>query len=300
MVTARVLLDTGPTPAEAARIRAAFHARGMTATVEGHSYGGPPPTSAFLIVVNTRLPVFLARFTGADLEELVTSLLALRADPAQWGRRHVVKLEDADSGLGVLCDAEVPPRAYAALLTLDLAHFDRDSPPLRVEWSPALGLWRARLIDLPRDAMVRVPRLAESGADPALLRTLDEAEKSALWRLVDPGADSAISRRRAGIVLASAVGWSAASVARRTAVREALVRAVIRDFNDAGFAALEPGFEAARPAQTAGEREDALAAARHGAAGWTPETLAEFLVAEGLVEDITPTAAKELMTDAHR
>ncbi|MFJ3933881.1 helix-turn-helix domain-containing protein [Streptomyces sp. NPDC090029] len=310
MVDVRVLLDTGPTSAEVDRVHAAFRGWDMDATVEGHSYGGPPPTSCFLIVVNTQLPAFLARLTDtdsgvSDLERLVTSLLALRSNPHHWGRPHVVKLEDAQSGLGVICDTEVPSRAYDALLSLDLSHFDRDSPPLQIEWNPALGIWQAKLLGVARRTMLRVPLRPAADEGLPRLRRLNDAEVTELWRLVDPGSDSAITRRRASIVLATAVGWNIASVAQRVAVSENHILAVIHNFNNAGFAALSPDFEGCRVAPTAQETRDAVAVAgrspgEFGLPGrsWTATTLAEFLVTEGLVEDIGPTAANELMAVA--
>lgn len=299
MVDVRLLLDTGPTAAEVERIRATFRAWDLDAAVEGHSYGGPPPTSAFLIVVNTQLPVLLSRLTDTGLDKLVTSLLSLRADPGQWGKSHVVKLEDAHSGLGVVCHAAVPSHAYAALLALDLSAFDRDSPPLQMEWNPALDIWQARLLDLAERATVRIPRLP-AGQDGPRLRRLDEAEMTELWRLVTHG--SVITKRRAKIILAGAVGWNIDSIARRVVVSREHVSAVVSDFNAVGLAALAPGFEGRQVTLAGRELDDALAVARRrpsefGLPGsrWRPAVLAEFLVTEGLVEDITPGGAEELI-----
>nr|WP_062330532.1 helix-turn-helix domain-containing protein [Herbidospora sakaeratensis] len=300
MVDVRLLLDTGPTEAEVARVEARFAAHGLTVTTEGHSYGGPPPTSAFLIVVNTLLAPFLDRLTPGDLAALTADLLALRADPARWGRPHRLKFEDAQTGHAVLMDAGLPPAAYTALLDLDLARFDRGAPPVQVEWHPALALWQARLITVAGRATVPIP--ARGPAEPRL-RPLTERETGELWRLIDPSG-SEITRRRAAAVLSSSQGWNAGSVARRLLLSERRVRALVDEFNTAGLASLSPDYTGVHQVEPGPDRRAAArAAARRTPADfgrpdvcWSPAALAEFLVAEGLLEDVTPELLKEVLS----
>lgn len=299
MVTAlrvRVLLDTGPTPQEIAAIQSWFSAHGMTAECEGHSYGGPPPTSAFLIVVTSPLAPLLDRFTrGDELAEVVGRLQALRADVRQWGRAHGVKLEDAHSGHTVWLPAGLPAAAYDALLEVDVTGFDRDVPMVQLEWSEPLGCWQAALTTQPRRLARRAPLRWRGAAVNPRARELSEAELGALWQLAGHGdTPSVVTLQRARVVLWSALGWNVAATARRTLLSEDRVRAVIGNFNADGFDCLHlayAGGEVAKP--TADEQRDAeRIAARSPAAfglgeqAWTPALLADFLVGEGVVEDV--------------
>ncbi|MER7169458.1 hypothetical protein ABT336_25790, partial [Micromonospora sp. NPDC000207] len=149
-----VLLDTGPTAEEVAAMTDLFRQRGMTAVAEGHSYGGPPPTSAFLIVLTAPLAPFLDGFADdADgwrsLRELVDALQAMRSDPGRWGRAHEVRLEDASSGHAVALEPDLPEAAYRALMEVDLSGLDQWSIPVRLEWQQARLTWTARMTTVP-------------------------------------------------------------------------------------------------------------------------------------------------------
>lgn len=294
----RVLLDTGPTEDEVRDIRGWFDAVGMDAVCEGHSYGGPPPTSAFLIVVNSPLAPFLDLFAERDsgwhaFEELIGRLQAMRADVRRWGQPHGVKLEDSHSGHTVWLPARLPSAAYQALMGVDPSGFDRHVPPVQVEWSQRLGCWQAALTTEPRRLARRAPQRWRA-ADSPRVRELTEAELGRLWQLAGHGdTPSVVTLQRARVVLWSALGWNVASIAQRTLMGVPRVRAVIRNFNTDGFGCLwldYRGGEAAKP--TYEEQRDAeLVAARapsnFGLPGtaWDPCRLGEFLVGEGVVED---------------
>lgn len=294
----RVLLDTGPTPEEIADIQSWFGRHGMTAECEGHSYGGPPPTSAFLMVVNGPLAPFLDRFdSGAALAALVGRLQALRADVRRWGRPHGVKLEDSHAGHTVWLPADLAPAAYDALLDVDVTGLDRDVPMVQLEWSTTLSYWQAALTTQPRRLARRAPRRWRGGAVNPRARELTEAELGALWQLAGHGdTPSVVTLQRARVVLWSTLGWNVASTAARTLMSEDRVRAVIRNFNADGFACLDLGYTAGEPPKpSADEHRDAalVAAASPTSCGltadtWTVELLAEYLVGEGVVEDVDP------------
>lgn len=307
MVSVQVLLDTGPTQAEAARVCRAFARHGMDAAVQGHSYGGPPPVSAFTIVVSTQLPHFLDLFSErpGDLHALVGALLELRADPGQWGKPHGARLEDTSSGLAVHCDPGLPAPAYAALLGLDLTSFDRGSPPLAVQWHPDLARWQACLLNTGRRLVRRIPTRQEAESAGARVRRLQDEETTALRDMSERAHHSAVTRHRAAVVLHSAAGWSTGSLAKNLVVSEMRARATIRDFNAAGLAALAVDFPATIPGPTPQEAHDARDIARQPPArygrqehGWEPAGFADFLVAEGIVDDITPSAARTLLAPA--
>ena len=295
----RVLLDTGPTEAELDRISGLFDELGMDAGAEGHSYGGPPPTSAFLIVVNSPLVPFLDGFAAAGdsgahrLARLIGRLQAMRADESRWGRPHGVQLEDSHSGHVVVLPPGLPAAAYQALLGVDVAGFDRATPSVRLEWHAGLRRWQVGLATAPR-RLVRRATARWHAPDNPRARQVGEAETRRLWQLAGQDARSAVTWQRATVVLCSTLGWNIPSIARHTLMGEHRVRAVIRNFNDYGFDSLllgHTGGEAAKP--TAEEEQEAWQIAsrppaEHGlpAAAWDPELLGEFLVTEGIVEDV--------------
>ena len=312
----RVLLDTGPTAEEIADIQGWFAEHGMAAECEGHSYGGPPPTSAFLIVVNSPLAPFLDRFAcpfgdagrgggvnggrggGATaFAELVGRLQALRSDVSRWGRPHGVTLEDSHSGHTVWLPPDLPAAAYEALMAVDVSSFDRDVPMVQLEWSTHLRYWQAALTTEPRRLARRAPQRV-FGTDNPRARELSEREVGELWQLAGHGdTPSVVTLQRARVVLWSTLGWNVASTASRTLMSEDRVRAVIRNFNADGFACLHPGYLGGEPALPSADehRAAALVAADspsdHGLPleHWTEPALAEYLVGEGVVEDTDPT-----------
>lgn len=291
----RVLLDTGPTEAEVERIRVMFDEFALDAATEGHSYGGPPPTSAFQIVVNGPLVWLLHRFAArgaAAFERLVRGLQALRADERRWGRAHGVLLEDAGSGHVVALPPELPSAACSALLGVDLSGFDRAAPHVRLEWQARLCRWQVRLTTAAPRLTRRAP-LTNRAEDTPLVRQVTAAETRRLWGLVGRDTTPAVTWQRAGVVLSSSLGWNVPSIARRTLMSPHRVRAVIRNFNEYGFDSLDlahTGGEAPLPTRQE-EREAAAIAARPPAdfglmpGHWDPASLGEFLVSEGVVED---------------
>ncbi|MBC9718902.1 hypothetical protein H9Y04_40890 [Streptomyces sp. TRM66268-LWL] len=306
----RLLLDTGPTAGEVAELRRRFDALGMSATAEGHSYGGPPPTSAFLIVVNAPLSPFLDRFAqqpgGAErLRSLVAHLLSLRADSRRWGRPHGVRLEDAATGLAVSLTHELPREAYTALLTADLSAFDHGSSPMDVRWDVRLARWSAHFTTSPVAVARRLPlRRGEAAAEPAA-RGLDEQRTRELWQLVERSG-SAVAWQRASIVLWNRLGWSTCAIATRTLVSKDRIRAVIRNFNRDGFDSFRIGYGEGEPvAPTAAEEREAAAVVRSSPRdfavereSWDATSLAECLVGSGIADDVDPKWLETLLADS--
>lgn len=308
---ARVLLDTGPSQHEAEQIRGLFARTGMSVDTEGHSYGGPPPSSAFLIVVNVPLAAFLAHFTGPEpggcpgLADLLRALAGLRADPGVWGRAHRLKLEDATSNAAVLCPPGLPQAALEELTTLDVAGFDRSSPPVTLVWSGTLRRWQAEVLAGTRTVLRRAPR-RRPGARPAVsVRQLSAAEHGELGRITDDRAGSVIRWQRAQIVLLNSLGWSTAAVATQLLLTEQRVRDVIANFNEDGFPSLEYRYTGGRQPEHSPEEERdarAVAGAPPGRAGltsssWDDARLAEVLVRSGITGDVSPGWVAALRAD---
>jgi transposase len=78
------------------------------------------------------------------------------------------------------------------------------------------------------------------------VRELDPAEMQRLVKITRTARDR-VRLRRAGVVLASAQGRSAAEAARMFAATAQYAREVIHAFNDLGFAALDPKWSGGRP-----------------------------------------------------
>jgi hypothetical protein len=308
-----VLLDTGPTDDDLAEIAAAFGEIDMDAHAEGHPFGGPP-SGAFLIAVVAPLVVLFDAMVStagpqapAALHRLATRLTGIRADERRWGRKHALKLEDTRSSVGVLLPPDLPGAAYHSLLEVDLSGFDRGSPSVTIGWNPRLGRWQVAATELThRHLARRLPtRPRAASAAPTGVREVSHAEQQRLWALSDPQATCVVTWQRAEIVLASAAGWSVGTIARRTLLSEQRVRAVVHNFNLDGLASLSPSYDGGlQPALTPQERQEARevaasAPASYGLAlsAWDLPRLLEFLVAEGVVEDLSYPCLTALLAD---
>ncbi len=111
--------------------------------------------------------------------------------------------------------------------------------------------------------------------------------------------------RRAQVVLLSAQGMDAAAIAKVAFTSEGRVRDVIRNFNADGFASLYPKYKGGRPPKfNLGHRREIKKIARskpaeHGLpfSAWSLSKLAEFLVAEGVVDDISHEGLRTLLRE---
>src|SRR6266536_3700155 len=118
---------------------------------------------------------------------------------------------------------------------------------------------------------------------------------SDLVRIVRRGTGSVVTWRRAQMVLLSAQGMDAAAIAKVAFTSEDRVRDVIRNFNADGFASLCPRYRGGRaPKFTLGQRREIKKIAKSRpvdhdlpCSTWSLAKLADFLVAEGVVEDIS-------------
>ena len=137
------------------------------------------------------------------------------------------------------------------------------------------------------------------------VRDITNEEGQRLLRIVRRDSGSVVRWRRAQMVLLSAQGMSVAQIAQVAFTSQDRVRAVLHNFNDDGFASLEAKYAGGRPPKfTLPERREVkkIALSRpvdHGLpfSTWSLAKLAEFLVAEGVVDDISHEGLRALLRE---
>jgi transposase len=137
------------------------------------------------------------------------------------------------------------------------------------------------------------------------VREIDDDEGRRLVRIVRRGSGSVVTWRRAQMVLLSAQGMDAPAIAKVAFTSEDRVRDVIRNFNADGFSSLYPKYKGGRPPKfTPPQRREVKKVARshpgdHGLpfSTWSLSKLAEFLVAEGVVDDISHEGLRALLRE---
>ena len=137
------------------------------------------------------------------------------------------------------------------------------------------------------------------------VRPISNDEGSKLLRIVRRSSGSVVTWRRAQMVLLSAQGMDVPVIAKVTFASPDRVRDVIRNFNPDGFDSLQPRYAGGRPpkftlAQRAEIKKTALSRpADHGLpfSTWSLSKLADFLVAEGVVDDISHEGLRVLLRE---
>ncbi len=137
------------------------------------------------------------------------------------------------------------------------------------------------------------------------VREIDDDEGRRLVRTVRRGSGSVVTWRRAQMVLLSAQGMDAAAIAKVASTSEDRVRDVIRNFNADGFTSLYPRYKGGRPPKfTLAQRREIKKVAKSRPAehdlpfsAWSLSKLAEFLVAEGVVDDISHEGLRVLLRE---
>ena len=137
------------------------------------------------------------------------------------------------------------------------------------------------------------------------VREIDDDEGQRLVRIVRRGSGSVVTWRRAQMVLLSAQGMDAAAIARVAFTSEDRVRDVLRNFNVDGFGSLYPKYKGGRPPKFTLDRRREIKKiaksrpAEHGLpfSTWSLPKLAEFLVAEGVVDDISHEGLRVLLRE---
>ena len=139
--------------------------------------------------------------------------------------------------------------------------------------------------------------------DGLRVRDVSGDEGRRLLRIVRRSSGSVVTWRRAQMVLLSVQGMDVAGIATVAFTSPDRVREVINNFNDDGFDSLYPKYAGGRPPTfTLPQRQQIkrIALSRpadHGVAfsTWSLSKLAEFLVAEGMVDDISHEGLRALL-----
>src|SRR5512140_1795758 len=139
--------------------------------------------------------------------------------------------------------------------------------------------------------------IAETGpvAERVRVREVDDDEGRRLVRIVRRDSWSVVTWRRAQMVLLSAQGMDVAAIAKVAFTSEDRVRDVIGNFNTDGFSSLYPKYKGGRPPKfTLPQRREIKKIAKSRPAdhdlpfsAWSLAKLADFLAAEGVVDDIS-------------
>jgi transposase len=143
---------------------------------------------------------------------------------------------------------------------------------------------------------------AEPRVGAAELREITEEDGRRLLRIVLRGGGSVVAWRRAQIVSLSAQRMPAAQIGEAVAADSATVRDVIASFNRDGFDSLDPRRPGVRSRSLgAATREEIRRIAMSDPrelelpfAAWSLPRLADYLVGEGVVGDISYDELREL------
>jgi transposase len=137
------------------------------------------------------------------------------------------------------------------------------------------------------------------------VRPIGNDEGNKLLRIVRRSSGSVVTWRRAQMVLLSAQGMAVPQIAEVTFTSADRVRDVIHNFNADGFDSLRPKYAGGRPPKfTVDQRQEIKKAALsrptdHGLpfSVWSLSKLADFLVAEGVVDDISHEGLRTLLRE---
>ncbi|NKY73849.1 IS630 family transposase [Rhodococcus opacus] len=142
-------------------------------------------------------------------------------------------------------------------------------------------------------------------AERVRVREIDDDEGRRLLRIVRRGSGSVVTWRRAQMILLSAQRMPVAKIADVTFTSADRVRDVIHNFNRDGFDSLYPKYKGGRPKTfTLPERREIKKIAKSTPtehdlpfSTWSLSKLADFLVAEGVVDDISHEGLRVLLRE---
>jgi transposase len=135
------------------------------------------------------------------------------------------------------------------------------------------------------------------------VREIDDDEGHRLVRIIRRGSGSVVTWRRAQMILLSAQGMDVPAIAKVAFTSEDRVRDVIRNFNADGFGSLYPRYKGGHPPKfTLPQRREIKKIAKSKPvehdlpfSTWSLAKLADFLVAEGVVDDISHEGLRVLL-----
>jgi transposase len=135
------------------------------------------------------------------------------------------------------------------------------------------------------------------------VREIDDDEGRWLVRIIRRGSGSVVTWRRAQMVLLSAQDMDMPAIAKVAFTSQDRVRDVIGNFTADGFGSLYPKYKGGRPPKfTLAQRREIKKVAKPKPAdldlpfsAWSLAKPADFLVAEGVVEDISHEGLRVLL-----
>lgn len=142
-------------------------------------------------------------------------------------------------------------------------------------------------------------------AERVRVRKIDDDDGRRLLRIIRRGTGSVVTWRRAQMVLLSAQGMPVSKIAEVTFTSDDRVRDVIHNFNADGFASLYPKYQGGWPKTfTLPERREIKKIAKSKPtehhlpfSTWSLTKPADFLVAEGVVDDISHEGLRILLRE---
>ena len=137
------------------------------------------------------------------------------------------------------------------------------------------------------------------------VRSISNDEGNRLLRIVRRSSGSVVTWRRAQMVLLSAQGMDVSAIAGVTFTSADRVCDVLHNFNTDGFDSLRPKYAGGRPPKFDPDQRAEIkkvALARPGDHGlpfstWSLSKLADYLVAQGVVDDISHEGLRVLLRD---
>lgn len=142
-------------------------------------------------------------------------------------------------------------------------------------------------------------------AERVRVREIDNNEGNRLLQIVRRSSGSVVTWRRAQMVLLSAQGMDVAMIAKVTFTSPDRVRDVLHNFNADGFDSLRPKYAGGRPPKFTPEQRTEIKKVALGRPGdyglpfstWSLSKLADFLVVEGVVDDISHEGLRLLLRE---
>jgi len=269
------------------------HGYDSVSALTSFSHFSDRPSLLLLILVP------LARIAGPWAAQILFAFQALSVAMVSW------------SVWRFACAKGLSPRLAAAVtwshsLAQAAGLLPRANSISRIQCRSRHGVWGPRFFVLGRAySLLMFSSMGGSVAGRVRVREITSDEGNRLLRIVRRSSGSVVTWRRAQMVLLSAQGMDVARIGEVAFTSLDRVRAVIHNFNDDGFDSLYPRYAGGRPPTfTLPQRHEIkkMALSRpvdHGLAfsTWSLSKLAEFLVAEGVVDDISHEGLRVLLRE---
>jgi hypothetical protein len=291
-----------PYAGEDARVVEALAELDIDADVRAATTGSTTHMILTSVVVTAPISAFLGGVLAKAGDDAYSALKRLVKKIATHDR---VELEDRSSRTTIELDLALPDIAYRRLFEIDIPEFDRDDPAWTIAWNTKHQRWVASRAPWSRQTTSRqiIGETLDDVGPSEELRELAADERERLYRLAN--GKSAISGLRAAIVFDASARRHTADIARRVFISPERVRSIIREFNADGFEALVGRYRAASLRELSPQEEmevESISLSSPRDLGldhdsWTIGKLADFLVADGILEDTSHLQVKALLQE---